>query len=234
MTRRIQCSYEKSFRPTSDLGVTLHWVKCIFGNSANIAISNAAQIVYFPSVLAEAQAPASEVAAEVSCCRWIVRQRMVLEDKTSALITPIPKRVDISFQESFDVASREGETFDWLERNYGLEAADMAFEAVRLIFLPTALAASPATHARSHSEAERSLILFEEKMTQVILKTRANPTGQTTQQLERLFAEFTSEAHPLEPPQSSPAPSSSAGTVTEPEQDFDDDYVHVEPDLDFK
>ncbi|MGB8699070.1 MAG: hypothetical protein WCD18_06615 [Thermosynechococcaceae cyanobacterium] len=74
----------------------------------------------------------------------------------------MPKRVEIALKKSFSGTSANGKTFGWLKRTYGADIDLAIATAVRLVYLPAALAEESGDAAKA--EVVRCRRIFEEKM----------------------------------------------------------------------
>lgn len=243
MSAKLDFSFERSFRSTSEQGITLHWMKAIYGSEIDDAITNGVQLLYYPQVLAALTEDGDEIHVEVMRSRLIFQERLQLSKGTPSSESTIPNRVEFSFSQSFERESRKGKTFAWLVETYEGKADDAVLEALCLIYLPAALAASPATASRAQREAKCSRLIFEEKMTGALLQTRPSkvllsfyPKG------DRPEAAYLSDAEDFFPPQSmtdlvvpfeEPTEVTAEEDVAEEVDDDDDDYEPPEYDLDF-
>ena len=132
---------KKFFRGTSDLGLTLFWLKSTFGPHLPEAVAEAVTMLYFPACLASSiPAPKPErVNFELQRSSRIFEQWMALQRDALQKTTVTRFRVDFALP--FD-ASNTGQCLSWLEKKPGRTLEQYVFDAVLLLHLPLALAAA--------------------------------------------------------------------------------------------
>jgi hypothetical protein len=233
MNAKLEFNVFKSVLGSSVQGITLHWMKAIYGKDIEDAITNAVQLIYYPRVLAASFETLCEVGLEVTRSRLIFQERMGLAKGAPSSENPLPKRVEFSFNQSLERDSRKGKTFAWLVETYGNKTVDAVLEALCLIYFPAALAASPATSSRAQREANCSRLIFEEKMTGALLQN--TPSGvplSLYRQGDISETSYLSDCNNLFPPLVVIDPSNPLEKTTEataPEAIADDDEEDYEP-----
>jgi hypothetical protein len=220
---------KKSFSGASENGLTFHWLRCAYGELLDDAVISAVRLVYYPDVLSASLKPWDRVASEVARSRHVFQKKRLSNEKSCLIGLPLPKRVHVTFRQSFDEQSCEGQTFEWLLYLYKGEVEEAIARAVRLVYLPSALAWLPDKSGIAADMSARSGYLFEQMMGDAILK--AGPS------------DLHFNVAPIDIPVLVNAPSSKSADIKascEPDpssadelDDFDDDYVPIEYDLDF-
>ena len=157
MAKNFVC--RKFFRGTSDLGLTLFWLKSTFGPQLQHAVAEAVTMLYFPACLASSiPAPNPEqVNNELLQSSRIFERWMALQ--RDALQKPTVTRFWANFALTFDV-SKTGQCLSWLEKKPGRTLEQYIFDAVLLLYLPLALAA--AGSKRLDLERLRSRTVFSQ------------------------------------------------------------------------
>jgi hypothetical protein len=216
---------KKSFSGASENGLTFHWLRCAYGELFDDAVISAVRLVYYPDVLSASLKPWDRVASEVARSRHVFQEKRLSNEKSCLIGLPLPKRVHVTFHQSFDEQSCEGQTFEWLLHLYKDEVDEAIARAVRLVYLPSALAWLPDKSEIAADMSARSGYLFEQMTGDAILK--AGPS------------DLHFNGAPIDIPVAVNAPSSKKAS-SEPDpssavalDDFDDDYVPIEYDLDF-
>jgi hypothetical protein len=96
-----------------------------------------------------------------------VEQPLVIE-------TPKSKRIYLSFSQSFDAASYEGMTFEWLLLQYKDQIFEAIACAVQLVYFPSALASCSERQELSVAASKLACYQFEQKMDDAILNAAMN------------------------------------------------------------
>lgn len=174
MSSKLDFEFERSLRTTSELGVTIYWLKATYGYQLEEVVTNATQLLYWPLVLVDAQEAVEEIVFWVTYARQVFQERMELTHNAPPLEAAIPKRVKFKFQQSFERSSREGKTFAWLVDHYRDRAADVVLDAICMLYGPAALVAIPAARDSSQRRAYCSRLAFEELMTRPMLQTKSS------------------------------------------------------------
>jgi hypothetical protein len=160
---------KKSISGNSQSGLTFYWLKWVFGDRLEAAVANAVRLVYFPSVLATSSKPWDAVAAEVGRCRLVFEQQALLTEASQIIEKPVPRRVNVFFDWSFDPSSYKAMTFDWLLSLDKDKIFNAIAYAVELVYLPSALASFPGRLISDVDESKRTRQLFEQMMSDAIL-----------------------------------------------------------------
>lgn len=225
----IDVSLKKSFPALSDDGLTFHWLRCVFGKSFDNAIASAVRLVYFPEFLSASSKPWDKVVAEVERCRAVFEQRALVLEQSLVIEMPKSKRIYISFSKSFDAASYEGMTFEWLTHQYEGQIFEAIACAVQLLYLPSALASFPDRQALAVEASKRARYEFEQMMDDAILNAGMKDIPlylpplaelQTGQTLCDVSAPALIERNGATVSKSEPAPLGAMAL-----DDFDDDFV---------
>jgi hypothetical protein len=216
---------KKSVSGTSGSGLTFHWLRCVFGESFDDALISAVRLVYFPAALAATSKSWDRVASEVARSRMAFERRDSLIEVSQVLRKPIPKRVYFSFDQSFDAASYEGMTFEWLVSQYSGDVFEAIAHALRLVYLPSALAWLPDNLEIAVDASKRSEYVFEQMMRDAILKAGPSDLHFNTDPFHRLMAIIPSEIPEGRALVSGPDPPSPEA-LNDSEDDFDDDFVN--------
>lgn len=239
MNDTLNFAISKSFLGTSAQGITLHWMKYAYGNRIDTAITNAAQLLYYPQVLI-ASLQFDEISLEVARSRLIFQDRMVLSQGIPSADTTIPKRVEFNFSLALGRDTRKGKTFVWLNEAYADKAVDAVLDAVCMVYYPAALASDPDNFELALKEAERSRLRFDSMMTEAVLC--ASHTEQPLNHgVDTETPVLNQSAYVVPPLPSSDVLTPLAPVQTEPlgamdrpdDDDDDDDFVPPIYDLDF-
>ncbi|NJM77730.1 MAG: hypothetical protein HC852_20545 [Acaryochloridaceae cyanobacterium RU_4_10] len=223
MNDTLDFTISKSFLGTSAQGITLHWMKYAYGNRIDTAITNAAQLLYYPQVLI-ASLQFDEISLEVARSRLIFQDRMALSKGTPSADTAIPKRVDFNFSLALSRDARKGKTFVWLNEVYADKSVDAVLDAVCMVYYPAALASNPCNSELALKEAERSRLRFDSIMTEAVLY--ASHT-------ERFFENGADTEKPVfnQSAHVAPLPPSSAVALSRPVEAMDEQDDDFEPPI---
>ncbi len=241
MAETVTLPFKKVFNGTSENGITFHWLKCSYGQSFEDAIADAVWIMYYPLMMASSPETWCKVKPAVVRVRERFQSFMKLASGSPSTGNSVPERIRVLFQNDFDLASERGRTLQWLIHAYGDKAVDEIVYAVRLVYFPAALASSPKTIADASLQAERSDLVFEQKMSFALSESDPDDMAVIANRLDRAFMASPTEDLVKNSPSvllpgtsgESESETVDAVDVPEPEEDYDDNYVHVEPDLDF-
>lgn len=241
MNERRSFKFKKTFRGTTHQGITLHWLRCTYGQGFENAISNAVKTIYAPSALVSSAESWEKVVPTVNRSRAMFRESMALSHNVPPPPKPIAERVKVTFSKTFEVASEEGQVFEWLFQSDGENAGNSIIHAVCLVYSPAALASSPDTKAEALLQVERSRLVFEDMMTQAIAQASVDEKALIANRLNKTFieSEIQEEAQlnlPVLPNRIQEEDSLQANGQIQAHtsnDDFDDDFVPVDFDLDF-
>ncbi|MCG9890153.1 MAG: hypothetical protein MH252_03635 [Thermosynechococcaceae cyanobacterium MS004] len=258
MSEKFSFTFKRAFRGGSLPGITFHWLKCTYVQGVEDAIANAVRTVYAPLALAETAGRSSRVLPSVNRSRAMFHEMMLLSKDAPEVRKPIAERVNISFSKKMDPTSIDGEVFEWLTRSYGKKAVKFAIHAVCLVYSPAALAGATKNKDEAWLQARRSRLVFEDMMSYVIAQADVDETEFLANRLNRTFMESA-----IEEKWNKPIPETGAGAGQNPvpknpvveqelsassqpetveaaeasgtgfDDDFDDDFVPIEYDLDF-
>ena len=195
MTETVCVPFKKVFNGTSENGITFNWLKVSYGRSYEGAIADAVWIVYYPLMLASSPATWCKVTSAVVRARERFQSLMKLASGSPSVGDSVPERIKVLCRNGFDLASERGRTLQWLIRTYGENAVDEILYAVWLVYFPAALASNPNTIADAGLQAERSGLVFEQKMFHVISETNPDEIAVIANRLDRTF-----RASPTEDP----------------------------------
>lgn len=252
MNEKLNFRFKRSFRGTSEQGITFHWLKCTYAHGFDDAIANAVRTVYTPSAFAASAEGCSRVIPSVNRSRAMFHEMMLLSKDAPESKKPIAERVNIFFSKMMDPSSVDGEVFNWLNRSYGKKAVKFVIHAVCLVYSPAALSASDVKE-KALLQAKRSRLVFEDMMSYAIaqadvgdaefLANRLNKTlmesaikdtGNTDIKIEN---DVGTKTGPMVPADEQELLASSESKTVEAEEvsgdDFDDDFVPIDYDLDF-
>ncbi|NJM76255.1 MAG: hypothetical protein HC852_11260 [Acaryochloridaceae cyanobacterium RU_4_10] len=221
-------SFKKSFVGTSLNGKLFHWLKCTYGETVNEAVDDAVRLIYGPSALVAASESWSMVKQDVVDCREVFQEMMDLVSCSPASELPVPGRVTIWFGASVDPTSKIDNTYKWLFATYGDKAVEVAIHAVHVVYLPAVLAASPELGKNPILQIQRSRIVFEKQIRKAVEELSPNDSELLASRLEQVFRDSPSEGELDTTP-----PALLQDSAEELEEEFDDDYVPVDRDIDF-
>ena len=148
---------------TSDLGMTLYWLKSSFSEQFNDPIASAICNVYLPSVLAAS--PDTEDRTRLplvhaqSCSTFERWMKLALDG--GAMNSPCNSRFRVHFQVGLDSPDIT-KTLKWLCAKDEKNLEQKIFEATQLMFLP--IARSAFERHRVHLEIEKSRLIFTRRM----------------------------------------------------------------------
>ncbi|MGB8699102.1 MAG: hypothetical protein WCD18_06775 [Thermosynechococcaceae cyanobacterium] len=234
--KTVEVSFKKSFVGTSNNGLTFHWLRSTYSGVLEEAIDHAVRLVYSPSVLAASPDTWGKVSNEVAYCRDGFREMMALVSNVLAPDCPLPKRVNIAFEGSYPTESNLGKVYEWLLNAFS-DPEKAIFHAIRVIYFPAALAASPNICGDPSIQAERSRLLFEQRMKLAIWQSNPTEAALIANRLDKTFLASVPD-DPLrvtQIPKSGSLPlstSATAGFEIADDDDFDDDFVDVDRTLD--
>lgn len=249
-------TFRKSFSRTSSHGITFHWLKCTYGMGFIDAIAEAVCIVYGPSALVALAESGEKITSAVILSRENFRQMMTFAKGSPMAGKPIPRRVEVVFSKKVDPAIEEGRVLGWLLRAYDDKATEAIVHAAWLLYSPAALASFPESCGEALVQVQRSWLVFEQKMAYAIALSMIDNKTRTIDRLNRSLVESSiDDAEGNAAPTASAAPEPSADVsppaetkpvekpveaadkpveaVDESDDDFDDDFVPPQYDLDF-
>jgi hypothetical protein len=224
----ITVPFKRSFVGTSLNGKLFHWLKCTYGETVNEAVDDAVQLIYGPSALVAASESWSKVKERVVRCREVFQEMMDLVSCSPASELPVPGRVTVRFGASVNPAVKIDKTYEWLFATYGNKAIEVVIHAVHSVYLPAVLAASPELGKNPILQIQRSRIVFERQLRNAIKELCPHDAELLASRLEQVFRDSPSEAELDTMP-----PPLLQDSTEEPEEEIDDEYVQVEPDVDF-
>ena len=195
MTEAVSVPFKKVFNGASENGLTFNWLKVSYGRSFEGAIADAVWIVYYPLMLASSPETWCKVTSAVVRARERFESLMKLASGSPRVGDPVPERIKVLCRNGFDLASERGKTLQWLIHTYGENAVDEILYAVWLVYFPAALASSPKTIANASLQAERSSLVFEQKMFHAITESNPDEIAVIANRLDRTF-----RASPTEDP----------------------------------
>jgi hypothetical protein len=226
----IDVSLKKSYPATSDEGLTFYWLRCVFGELFENAIASAVRLVYFPQVLAASSKPWDKVAAEVERCRVVFERKTLVVEQPLVIEKPKSKRIYLSFRQSFEAASYEGMTFEWLLHQYKDQIFEAIASAVQLVYLPSALASYSDKQELAVAASKLARYQFEQMMDDAILNAETKDTSLYLLPLAQLPTGETlgdvSAPASLEEEVAIVTHSESGTASVPPLDDFDDDFVN--------
>jgi hypothetical protein len=240
--------FRKSFSRTSSHGITFHWLRCTYSKGFNDAIAEAAWIVYAPATFVALAASGEKITSAVIQSRESFRQMMTFANGSPRAGKPIPLRVEVVFGKKLDSAFKESPVLEWLLRTYGDEAAEAIIHAVWLVYAPAALAGSQEDGGEALVQAERSRLVFEQKMAYAIAQSTIDDKTKLINRLNKTLTESSDDVADkpattaLAAPADIPTPPETESVesvdkpvdkANNPVDDFDDDYVPAEYDSDF-
>jgi hypothetical protein len=214
-------------------------MRSIYFDALKDAVDNAVRLVYSPSVLAASPNTCGEVLKEVAYCRDGFEEMMALTSKPLAPESAAPSRINVDFEGAYSTASNLGQVYEWLLKASGNQPTKEIFYAIRLIYLPAAIAASPKTNKDPFFQIERSRLLFEQRMKLAIWESNPTEEALIANRLDKAY-----QSSPFNRPVDSMADiqkteirtvDKAATTSTELNQgtdDFDDEYVEIDRTLD--
>jgi hypothetical protein len=195
MTEAVSVPFKKVFNGTSENGITFNWLKVSYGRSFEDAIADAVWIVYYPLMLASTPETWCKVTSAVVRARERFQSLMKLASGSPSVGDSVPERIKVLCRNGFDLASERGRTLQWLIHTYGENAVDEILYAVWLVYFPAALASNPKTIADAILQAERSCLVFEQKMFHVISESNPDEIAVIANHLDKTF-----RASPTEDP----------------------------------
>ncbi len=195
MTETICVPFKKVFNGASENGKTFNWLKVSYGRSFEGAIADAVWIVYYPLMLASSPETWCKVTSAVVRARERFQGLMKLASGSPSVGDCVPERIKVLCRNGFDLASERGRTLQWLVHTYGENAVDEILYAVWLVYFPAALASNPKTIADAGLQAERSGLVFEQKMFHAISESNPDEMAVIANRLDRTFG-----ASPTEDP----------------------------------
>ena len=195
MTETVRVPFSKVFNGTSENGQTFNWLKVSYGRSFEGAIADAVWIIYYPLMLSSSPETWCKVVPAVVRARERFQELMKLASGSPSAGDSVPDRIKVSCRNDFDLASERGRTIQWLTHTYGEKAVEEILYAVWLIYYPAALASTPETIADASLQAERSSLVFEQKMFQAITESNPDDMAVIANRLNRTFG-----ASPTEEP----------------------------------
>jgi hypothetical protein len=196
MTETVSVPFKKRLNGSSQQAQTLYWLRCSYGRSFEDAIADAVRIVYSVTALAASPETWDKVKTEVVQTREFFEAMMSLASGTPGTENPIPNRVTVQFKKAFALDSVRGRTLQWLIHTYGENAVDEVLYAVWLVYFPAALASNPKTIADASLQAERSCLVFEQKIFHAISESNPDDMAFIANRLDRTF-----RASPTEDPE---------------------------------
>ena len=222
--------FKKSFVGNSLNGQVFYWLKCIYGETLGEAVDKAVRLIYSPTALAAFSTTWSDVQSEVAYCRAVFEEMMDLSTCAPPSKLPIPSRINVQFGVSINSATHTRKAYEWLFATYGNRAISIIVRAVHLVYLPAVLAASSVSREDASLQVERSRIFFEQQMRNAIRESSPNDAELIAHRLEQVFHASPSDESADELP---PLPSTDSLEFDVGEEDFDDDFVPVNTDIDF-
>jgi hypothetical protein len=233
-------SLRKRLSGKSPGGQTLYWLRHSYSRSFDDAIADSVWMLHYPSVLAATPDTFCKVVPAIVRSRKFFETMLVLSPETPATLDPIPGRLNFLFKKNFEPNSEKGKTFQWLLRTHGDEAVDEMIHAAEVFYFPATLASSSETAAQASVQAQRSRLVFEQKMMQALLQSCPDEKALIASRLNKTFVESSAEVPMKEVPTAAPAEKvesaetcSTDGVDELENEDYDDDYVPPEPDPDF-
>jgi hypothetical protein len=224
------------FNGASENGVTFNWLKVSYGRSFEGAIADAVWIVYYPLMLASTPETWCKVTSAVVRARERFQGLMKLASGSPSAGDSVPERIKVLCRNGFDLASERGRTLQWLIHTYGENAVDEILYAVWLVYFPAALASNPKTIGDASLQAERSCLVFEQKMFHAISESNPDEMADIANRLDRTFRASPTEDLAKDLP-SAVAPEASETSVPETvdaldvsEKD-DDDLIDIENEV---
>lgn len=227
MAETVCIPFKKVFNGTSENGITFNWLKVSYGRSLEGAIADAVWIIYYPLMLASSPETWCKVASAVVRARERFQSLMKLASGSPSVGDSVPERIKVLSRNGFDLTSERGRTLQWLVHTYGENAVDEILYAVWLVYFPAALASNPKTIADAGLQAERSNLVFEQKMFHAISESNPEEMAVIANGLDKTFGVFPAEDSVKDLPSATTpeAPGEkvleSVDTVNEPEDDDD-------------
>jgi hypothetical protein len=235
----FELRFNKSFVGTSKNGAIFHWLKSTFLPCKKLedVMITAVSLLYTPKFLASLPQSDELVFREVALSRNLFQGLMNLVAASPPAARPLPKRVKISFSQSFDPDSKSGQTFEWLVGIYQEKTAEKIVQAVQWLYYPATLAAEQETAGLAEQQVERSRRLFEEFMTEAILESNPTAIALIANRLDQSYV--TSPSHQtkqtslvVQPSREKPPPTHSLEGSHSAAEDFEDDFIEVDRTLD--
>ena len=223
MTETVCVPFKKVFNGASENGITFNWLKVSYGRSFEGAIADAVWIVYYPLMLASSPETWCKVTSAVVRARERFESLMKLASGSPSVGNSVPERIKVLCRNGFDLASERGRTLQWLIETYGDNAVDEILYAVWLVYFPAALASNLKTIADASLQAERSSLVFEQKMFHAISESNPDDMAVIVNRLDRTFKESPTEDPAKDLPSVAPTEQSETPVpqVNEPKDDDD-------------
>lgn len=231
MAEAVSVPFKKVFNGTSENGLTFNWLKVSYGRSFEGAIADAVWIVYYPLMLASSPETWCKVVPAVVCARERFQSLMKLASGSPSAGDSVPERIKVLCRKGFDLASERGRTLQWLIHTYGENAVDEILYAVWLVYFPAALASSPKTIAKASLQAERSGLVFEQKMFHAITESNPDDMAVLANRLDRTFRASPTEDPVKDLPSVAPTEASETPVPQVNESEDNDDGLDLDNEV---